>query len=217
MRESRCLPQRGGGLAAGDTAADVAGRAESLLDAAKQLGGNHTRGPKPDVLVNGHPRLGVTAFGQLLELAAAVDARYLIAPAHSRKVARLSRDLAVTLELKPNAVAASYLGGLLHALGTLPRDESTLHPHGTLTALDAKLELHHATRGAELVSQIPCAAHVAQIVAAYEEFWDGTGPRRLLGEAIPFEARIVAVANVIVTMTEPGGEALPLTSSLTEI
>ena len=37
------------------------------------------------------------------------------------------------------------------------------------------------------------------------------------GESIPFEARVVAVANAIVTMTEPGGDALPLTSSLTEI
>ena len=49
----------------GDTAADVVARAEQLLDAATQLGGNHTRGPKQDVLVYGHPRLGVTAFSQL--------------------------------------------------------------------------------------------------------------------------------------------------------
>lgn len=201
----------------GETAADVVGRAEQLLDAAMQLGGNHTRGPKPDVLIHGHPRLGATAFGQLLELAAAIDARYLIAPAHSRKVACLARDLAITLELKPDAVAASYLGGLLHALGTLPLDESALHPHGTLTALDAKLDLHHGTRGAELAGRIPCAAHAARIVGAYEERWDGGGPRRMRGEAIPFEARVVAVANAIVTMTEPGGDALPLTSSLTEI
>ena len=117
-----------------------------------QLGGNHTRGPKADVLVYGHPRLGVTAFSQLLELAAAIDVRYRIAPAHSRKVARLAQDLAIVLELKPEAVAASYLGGLLHALGTLPLDESALRPHGALTALDAKLELHHGTRGAELAA-----------------------------------------------------------------
>ena len=201
----------------GDTAADVVDKAERLLDAALQLGGNHTRGPKPDVLVYGHPRLGVTAFTQLLELATAIDVRYRIAPAHSRKVARVSRDLALTLELKPDAVAASYLGGLLHALGTLPLDESALRPHGALTALDAKLELHHGTRGAELVGRIPCAAHVARIVANYEEHWDGGGPRRVRGESIPFEARIVSVANAIVTMTEPGGDALPLTSSLTEI
>ena len=201
----------------GDTAADVVVKAERLLDAAMQLGGNHTRGPKQDVLVYGHPRLGVTAFTQLLELAAAIDVRYRIAPAHSRKVARLSRDLALTLELKPDAVAASYLGGLLHALGTLPLDEAALRPHGALTALDAKLELHHGTRGAELVGRIPCAAHVATIVANYEEYWDGSGPRRVRGESIPFEARIVSVANAIVTMTEPGGDALPLTSSLTEI
>lgn len=201
----------------GDTAADVFRRGEELLDAALQLGGNHTRGPKPDVLVHGHPRLGVTAFGQLLELAAAIDARYLIAPTHSRKVARLSRDLAVALEFEPEAVAASYLGGLLHALGTLPLDEAALHPHGALTALEGRLELHHGTRGAELVGRIPCAAHVARILANYEEHWDGGGPRRVRGESIPFEARVVSVANAIVTMTEPGGDALPLTSSLTEI
>lgn len=202
---------------AGDTAADVVARAEELLDAASRLGGNHTRGPRPDVLVNGHPRLGLTALSQLLELAAAVDRRYLTAPAHSRKVARLSQELALALELEPGPVASCYLGGLLHALGTLPLDESALHPHGELTALDAKLELHHGTRGAELVARMPCAAHVSRIVATYEEHWDGSGPRRVRGEAIPFEARIVAVANAIVTMTEPGGDALPLTSSLTEI
>ena len=201
----------------GDTAADVVRRGEELLEAAVQLGGNHTRGPKPDVLVHGHPRLGMTAFGQLLDLAAAIDSRYLIAPTHSRKVARLSRDLAVALEFDADAIAASYLGGLLHALGTLSLDEAALHPHGALTALEGRLELHHGTRGAELVGRIPCAAHVARILATYEEHWDGGGPRRVRGESIPFEARVVSVANAIVTMTEPGGDALPLTSSLTEI
>ena len=201
----------------GDTAADVVAKADLLLDAAKRLGGNHTRGPRPDVLVHGHPRLGRTAFGQLLDLAVAIDSRYGVCPAHSRKVAAVSRDLALALDRPSDVVAACYLAGLLHALGTLPLDESALHPHGTLTALDAKLELHHGTRGAELIAQIPCASHVSRIVAAYEEHWDGQGPRRVRGESIPFEARIVAVANAIVTMTEPGGEALPLTSSLTEI
>jgi two-component system, cell cycle response regulator len=201
----------------GSTAVDVVACSEELLEAATQLGGNHTRGPSRDVLVHGHPRLGVTALGQLLELGAAIDARYVNAPTHSRKVAHLSRDIALALELKPQAVAASYLGGLLHALGTLPLDESALYPHGPLTALDGKLELHHGTRGADLVGRIPCAAFVAPSLAAHEEHWDGGGPRRVRGEAIPFEARVVAVANAIVTMTEPGGDALPLTSSLTEI
>ena len=139
----------------GDTAADVVARAEQLLDAATQLGGNHTRGPKADVLVYGHPRLGVTAFSQLLELAAAIDVRYRIAPAHSRKVARLVADLAHRARAEAGGGRRVYLGGLLHALGTLPLDESALRPHGALTALDAKLELHHGTRGAELVGTDP--------------------------------------------------------------
>ena len=159
----------------------------------------------------------MTAFLQLVRLAGAVDARYRIAPAHSIKVARLSRDLALELQLEPDAVAASYLGGLLHALGTLGIDEAHLHPHGVFATLDAKLELRHGPRGADLVRRIPCAAHVAPLVAAYEEFWDGSGPRRLRGESIPFEARVIAVANAITTMTEPGGDASPLTSALSEI
>ena len=201
----------------GDTAADVVAAAERLLAAAVRLGGNHTRGPEPDVLVAGEPPLGETAFLQLLQLARAVDARYRIAPSHSHKVARLSRDLALELELDLDAVAASYLGGLLHAVGTLGIDETHLHPHGVFASLDAKLELRHGSRGAELVRRIPCAAHVAPLLAAYEEFWDGSGPRRQRGESIPFEARVIAVANAITTMTEPGGDNLPLTSALSEI
>ena len=201
----------------GDTATDVVAAAERLLAAAVRLGGNHTRGPDADVLVEGDSRLGVTAFIQLVRLVGSVDARYGIAPAHSLKVAGLSRDVALELQLEPDAVAASYLGGLLHALGTLRIDEAHLHPHGVFATLDVKLELRHGPRGADLVRRIPCAAHVAPLVAAYEEFWDGSGPRRLRGESIPFEARVIAVANAITTMTEPGGDALPLTSALSEI
>ena len=39
----------------GDTAPDVVARAEQLLDAATQLGGNHTRGPKPTSSSTGTP------------------------------------------------------------------------------------------------------------------------------------------------------------------
>ena len=201
----------------GETVEDVVEAAARLLAAAGRLGGNQTRGPEADVLVHGDSRLGVTAFGQLLRLADAVDARYRIAPVHSRKVARLSRDIALELDFDSDAVAASFLGGLLHALGTLGIDEANLHPYGVFATLDAKLELRHGTRGAELVRRIPCVAHVAPLVAAYEESWDGSGPRRLRGESIPFEARVIAVANAITTMTEPGGEARPLTSALSEI
>jgi HD-GYP domain-containing protein (c-di-GMP phosphodiesterase class II) len=202
---------------AGDTATDVVAAAERLLAASVRLGGNHTRGPEADVLVDGDARLGVAAFIQLVRLAGAVDRRYRIAPAHSITVAGLSRDLALELQLEPDAVASSYLGGLLHALGTLGSDEVDLHPNGVFAALDVRLEIRHGTRGAELVRRIPCAAHVAPFVAAYEEFWDGSGPRRLRGESIPFEARVIAVANAITTMTEPAGDALPLTSALSEI
>ncbi len=201
----------------GDTGETMMRRASTLLDAATRLGGNHTRGPEPDVLLRADDGLGPEALGQLLRLATAIDARYRIAPAHSRKVAQLARDLALALELGDEAVAAAYLGGLLHAFGTLPLGEDALHPQGALAPIEAKIELHHGSRGADLVRRIPCAAHVAPVVGMFEEQWDGSGPRRVRGESIPFPARVVGVANAVVTMTEPLGDALPLTAALSEI
>jgi len=201
----------------GDNALTLTQRADDLLHASVALGGNHTRGPEQDVLVHGSEELGLTSLLQLIRLSVAIDSRYAIADLHSRKVARLARDLALELGLGDDEVVTCYLAGLLHAVGTLPLDEASLHPHGGFTALDAKLELRHGTRGADLLRKIPCVAHVAPVVAAYEEHWDGNGPRRIRGEAIPFEARVVAVANAITTMTEPGGDGLPLTSALSEI
>ena len=111
----------------GDTAADVVAAAERLLTASVRLGGNHTRGPEADVLVDGEPRLGVTAFIQLVRLAGAVDGVIGSRPrTRSRSPASpaISRSSSSS---KPDAVAASYLGGLLHALGTLGSDEVDLH------------------------------------------------------------------------------------------
>jgi putative two-component system response regulator len=45
--------------------------------------------------------------------------------------------------------------------------------------------------------QNPFLDMAASIALAHHEWWDGTGyPRRLSGEGIPLEARIVAVADV---------------------
>ncbi len=78
----------------------------------------------------------------------------------------------------------------------------------------------HSSAGASVVEKIAAVRDAAPIVAAHHERWDGTGyPRRLAGERIPAEARIVAVADALVAMTSerPYRAARSTTSALTTI
>jgi HD-GYP domain-containing protein (c-di-GMP phosphodiesterase class II) len=72
-----------------------------------------------------------------------------------------------------------------------------------LTAAERRLIATHADRGAEVVQ--PLASFYPELpaaVRAHHEWWNGHGyPRRLRGTAIPFEARVVAIADVFDALT----------------
>jgi putative two-component system response regulator len=77
----------------------------------------------------------------------------------------------------------------------------------------------HATIGAQILSGGGSALiQVAERIAAcHHEKWDGTGyPARLAGEAIPLEARIVAVADFFDALTHarPYRPAVPIEETL---
>jgi HD-GYP domain-containing protein (c-di-GMP phosphodiesterase class II) len=60
----------------------------------------------------------------------------------------------------------------------------------------------HTTMGAEILQTIPDMHPIIPIVRSHHERWDGSGyPDRLVGEDIPYLARIVAVADAFDAMT----------------
>jgi HD-GYP domain-containing protein (c-di-GMP phosphodiesterase class II) len=203
----------------GESGESLVERAEALLAAAVRLGGNHTRGPEADLLLAGSTRLDPDRHRQLLELVAIVDARYGVDPVHSRRVASLTEALAVKLELDPESIRRAALGGLLHAVGTLTISDAELRPGGPFGLLESDAVARHARRGAEIVRRLDGLADVAAVVDSHQERCVGTGPKGQREEEIPFEARIVAVANALVTLTtdRPGAQELSLTSALTEL
>ncbi len=59
----------------------------------------------------------------------------------------------------------------------------------------------HAAFGGEILAQIPSLAQYAPIVRAHHERVDGSGyPDGFAGDLIPFEARVVAVADAFHAM-----------------
>lgn len=87
----------------------------------------------------------------------------------------------------------------LHDVGKIGVPIALLDKPGPLTFDEMEIVKTHTVLGHRILegSQLPVIICAAQIALSHHESWDGSGyPHGLVGEAIPFDARIVAVADV---------------------
>jgi putative nucleotidyltransferase with HDIG domain len=124
---------------------------------------------------------------------------------HCIRVSLLSAALAGELGLPEAAVRLVRLGGLLHDIGKVRVPCALLTKPGPLTREEYCRVMRHTTIGAGIVAPLGRRfPAVVRIVRWHHERPDGRGqPDGLAGEAIPLEARIVAVADAFDAMTQP--------------
>lgn len=92
----------------------------------------------------------------------------------------------------------------MHDLGKIAVDDSVLRKPGRFTDEEYEKMKQHAAEGARVIHEIlqntddESFKVVAENVAHFHhERWDGSGyPEKLSGEQIPFEARVMAIADV---------------------
>jgi diguanylate cyclase len=139
---------------------------------------------------------------------------------HLAATSAFAARIAARLDLDPIQIENCRLAAMLHDVGMLGIDSSILTQPSMLTDPEMEYLTEHPVLGAELLSVIPSLAHLAPIVQAHHERIDGSGyPDGLVGEEIPIEARIIAVADAFHTMTilTPYRYALATTSALAEL
>ena len=106
--------------------------------------------------------------------------------------AATARELGLTGELVDEVARAAEL----HDIGKIAIPDSVLHKPGPLDDGEWSLMRQHTIIGERILLAAPALKPVAALVRASHERWDGTGyPDRLIGEAIPLGARIVAVCD----------------------
>jgi HD-GYP domain-containing protein (c-di-GMP phosphodiesterase class II) len=147
-------------------------------------------------------RLAAATFESLLH---AIDANDAETGAHVRRVAisavilTRAADQGETRQHRVARVALFHdIGKINGALFDVMRGTAGLTP------AERRLIATHADRGAEVVK--PLASFYPELpagVRAHHEWWNGNGyPRGLRGTAIPFEARVVAIADVFDALTQ---------------
>ena len=140
-------------------------------------------------------RFGAAVFESLLN---AIDANDADTGRHVRRVAAYAIELARAAGCDADERREIEHVALFHDIGKIHAALfDIVHDGDQLTADDRAAIATHPDRGADVLA--PLAAfypNLADSVRSHHERWDGTGyPRRLAGTAIPFAARVVAIAD----------------------
>ncbi|HKA57840.1 MAG TPA: HD domain-containing phosphohydrolase [Gemmatimonadales bacterium] len=133
----------------------------------------------------------------------ALEAKDAYTRGHSMRVANYSVEIARALKLDTDLVETIALGAELHDVGKIGVSESVLHKAGKLSADEYRHIMEHTVIGARILGPLMRDAPGAlSIVRSHHERLDGRGfPDGLEGDAIPFEARVVSVADAFDAMT----------------
>jgi putative nucleotidyltransferase with HDIG domain len=137
----------------------------------------------------------------LRALAAAIDAKDDYTRGHSERVAAIAAELARALGCAVDEVERISTAARMHDIGKIGVPDHLLRGGRALTPAEKAEMARHPTVGAEILLPIHTLADVVPIVRHHHERVDGSGyPAGLRGEAIPFGARVLAVADALDAM-----------------
>ena len=128
--------------------------------------------------------------------------------------------LARRMGLSEEGVTAIEQAALLHDVGKIGVPDSSLHKPGPLDEREKKLMQEHTAIGERIVASIGGLAHLAPVIRAEHERWDGEGyPDGLSGEHIQLASRVIFACDSFHAMTSsrPYREAMGVRAALEEL
>jgi putative nucleotidyltransferase with HDIG domain len=132
-----------------------------------------------------------------------IDAHIPEKRGHSHRVAKYSNIIAKAINMSEEKKKRLYLASLLHDIGFL-----RIQAEEMLTREDC---IKHSVIGYEMIRPINFYSDITPFILHHHERYDGSGyPAKLQGEAIPLEARIIAVAEAFDAMTSGSYYKVPV-------
>ncbi len=120
---------------------------------------------------------------------------------HERRVATLARAIAQRLDLDEERVDQVRLAATIHDIGKHAIPVEILTKPSRLSRQEFDLIRTHPVIGWEILTEADFPGEIATVVRQHHERLDGTGyPDGITSDAILFEARILAVADVVEAM-----------------
>lgn len=135
-------------------------------------------------------------------LVRAVEMRDRYTAGHSARVSRYAVALARSLGLTAAEVENIRMAALLHDVGKIGISDLLLNKPGPLTPAERARIQEHPALGCQIVAGVQSLNLSIPLIMHHQESYDGQGyPAGLAGEQIPYEARILAIADSFEAIT----------------
>jgi putative nucleotidyltransferase with HDIG domain len=139
---------------------------------------------------------------------------------HQVRVSDLARSIAAEMNLDPFIIESLRMAAVIHDLGKIHVPADILNKPGKLTEPEFTLIKSHPQVAFDILKYIDFPWPIAQIILQHHERLDGSGyPQNLKEKNILFEAKILAVADVVEAMSShrPYRPSLGIEEALAEI
>jgi response regulator RpfG family c-di-GMP phosphodiesterase len=148
-------------------------------------------------LEDAHEQLKKTQFSTLMAIGDLAELRGGYLSEHCRRVADLSRQVALKMDVPASEAQEIFIAALLHDVGKIGFSDALLaKPVSQMSAEELRQYRQHPVIGAEIVGRIPALAGISAQIRAHHELFNGSGfPDRLAGLHIPLGARIICAAS----------------------
>jgi len=156
----------------------------------------------------------------LMVLGKALEMRDPYTSSHNQNVAIISEKIARALGWDENRILGIRLAGQLHDLGKISIPLDILNKPGKLSNIEYSLIKEHVKKCYDLIKDIEFPFSLAEMIYQHHERLDGTGyPRELREDKILLEARILAISDVLESMSSyrPYREALGIEKAMEEL
>ncbi|BAE52244.1 HD domain-containing phosphohydrolase [Paramagnetospirillum magneticum] len=158
--------------------------------------------------------------GTIEAVASTIEVRDPYTAGHQRRVAEIAVAIGRQLGLPAETLKGLRVAGTIHDIGKIGIPAEMLTRPGRLSALEFDIIRNHSADGCEILNGVDFPWPIADMVRHHHERMDGSGyPDGLKGDEILFEARILAVADVVeaIASDRPYRAALGLDAAMREI
>ncbi|MBU0548898.1 MAG: PAS domain S-box protein [Candidatus Omnitrophica bacterium] len=159
-------------------------------------------------------------INSLTVLGRALEMRDPYTFSHTRHVANIAEKIGEALGWDKNRLLGIKLAGELHDLGKISIPLDILNKPGKLSDLEYSFVQQHVIKCYNLIKDIDFPFALAEIIYQHHERLDGSGyPRKLKGDEILLESRILAVSDVLESMVSyrPYRQALGFDTACAEL
>ncbi|MFZ5877951.1 MAG: HD-GYP domain-containing protein [Chloroflexota bacterium] len=136
-------------------------------------------------------------------LANVIEVRDYYTSDHSNRIAVLAVETARRLGYEESQLEQVSLAASMHDIGKIGIPDSILNKPGPLDEEEREIMMRHPEIGEKIIRTVQNLGDVAGVIRSHQEKFDGTGyPDGLRGEEIPLTARIIAVVDAYIAITD---------------